>query len=243
MNSLKQKRGALRRSGRAEKKKSRAIIIAGILGSMFTAARIEAATFASTLHFARGLVTAQVQTVPLRQVLTELSHQSGVQVRWLNAGGSEPVSADFHQLPLVEALRRLLPQQNFLLLYHASQLQQIWITSVGQGSGEPLTIPKLHSSATRDDADDTKADEEKQSENEEEDENEEAQLSPQQAFTQAQDLALHGKNMARRLDALKWLANEGKDHPQSHAMLFQLANDSTDPAMQALAKELLADGQ
>jgi hypothetical protein len=64
-------------------------------------------------------------------------------------------------------------------------------------------------------------------------------LSPQQRLAQGQELALHAKSAARRADAIKWLASEGRDDPQSRATLVQLANDPTDPSMRALAAEML----
>lgn len=40
-------------------------------------------------------------------------------------------------------------------------------------------------------------------------------------------------------DAIKWLASEGRDDPQSRATLLRIANDPTDPTMQALAAAML----
>jgi len=202
------------------------LIASWFFGSTALAASPQVAPLPRILIFADGVLTARLQKVPLHQVMDEVSQQSGVRVRWLNGGSTELVSVDFQHLPITEALQRLLPQRNFLLLYHAERLQQIWVTSAGQGADEPIRASLTDSSSS--------AEEERT-----EDEEEPVALSPRELLAQGQELALHAKNEMRRADAIKWLASEGGDDLQSRTTLLQIANDPTDPFMQALAAELL----
>lgn len=61
-------------------------------------------------------LTVRVTDVPLSEVLEELSRQSGAEIRG-EPREARTVSFDFEKVPLAQALARLLPEQNFALVY------------------------------------------------------------------------------------------------------------------------------
>jgi hypothetical protein len=79
-----------------------------------------------------GKLTAQIHTAPLRKVVEEISRLAGAEVRWLTHEDEDPVSAEFTDLPLDEALEMIL-KKNFTLSYtHIGvdkKLTGIWIAS------------------------------------------------------------------------------------------------------------------
>src|SRR5262245_19422849 len=78
------------------------------------------------MTFHNGQLTARIATAPLRQVMTEISQLSGVQVRWMDAAvGEQAVSVECRNLALAEAVRRLLRATNFLLIF-ASSGEDTW---------------------------------------------------------------------------------------------------------------------
>jgi len=87
-------------------------------------------------------LTLHVAKMPIRDVLNELSRQSGAEIR-----GEVPehhaVSADFDDIPLSEALERLLGKQNFALGY-GEESRLIRITLLGG----PLPPPEKTADAT-----------------------------------------------------------------------------------------------
>jgi hypothetical protein len=108
------------------------------------------ATFPGTLTLRDGKVTAQLNAVPLGQVMAEVSRLSGVQVVWLeDASRVRPVSVGFTDLPLLRALDRLLGETNFVLSYAGVQrnprLTHIWIAARRQRT-DPLPIASLPAS-------------------------------------------------------------------------------------------------
>lgn len=109
------------------------------------AANAKAAAFPGTLTLQEGKLTARIAAIPLRQVITEVARLSDAQVLWLGPQDLRPVSVAFSSLSIAEALERLLPQKNFLLLYASkdndARLRQIWISSPGAGVAE-LQITK-----------------------------------------------------------------------------------------------------
>jgi hypothetical protein len=219
------------------------LTLSGLVGGTVIAVSPPSAPAPGSLQFANGVLTVHLNAVPLRQVMAELSAQSGVQVCWLNGGGEELISVEFQHLPVADALCRLLPQQNFLLLYRHTQLEQIWITSAGQG-GRLRTLPGTPSpgATVREPA--TEEGEQPEDEAEaEEDEAELGKLLPQQIAAQVQELVLRSKGSAQRAEAMQWLATQGRDNPQVRAALVQIANDATDPSAQALAAEMLEQQQ
>jgi hypothetical protein len=70
------------------------------------------------MTFQDGQLTARIATSPLRQVIEEISHLSGVQVRWMDAEvGEQAISVECRDLALAEAVRHMLRATNFLLVY------------------------------------------------------------------------------------------------------------------------------
>jgi hypothetical protein len=61
-------------------------------------------------------LTLDVAGMPLRALLVEIGRQSGAQVR-IDASGEETVSDAFNSIPLEEALRRLLGERSFAMVY------------------------------------------------------------------------------------------------------------------------------
>jgi hypothetical protein len=79
-----------------------------------------------------GKLTAEIRIAPLHKVIEEISRLTGAEVRGLNQGGDEPVSVEFTDLSINEALERIL-KTNFTLSYTFSgrkrRLTEIWILS------------------------------------------------------------------------------------------------------------------
>lgn len=68
------------------------------------------------IRYEQDALTLRVAKVPLPDILSELSQQSGAEIRGQLREGRE-VSAEFEAVPLPEALHRLLGTQNFALIY------------------------------------------------------------------------------------------------------------------------------
>jgi hypothetical protein len=94
--------------------------------------------FPGKLLFQDGKLTAQITGVPLRRVMDEISRLTGAQVRWLGSVAEGPVTVAFANAAVSRALRLILGEQNFLLLYSSegAKLSQIWISSARQGNGQ-----------------------------------------------------------------------------------------------------------
>jgi hypothetical protein len=60
-------------------------------------------------------LTGRIEGVPLRQVLAELHRQAGVQSEFVDLADDDAVSESFRDLPLDEAISRLLNGRSFLL--------------------------------------------------------------------------------------------------------------------------------
>ena len=63
-----------------------------------------------------GKLSAQIKAAPLRAVIMEVSRLTGAEVFWLSRRDEDLVSANFSELPLNEALERIL-NTNFALSY------------------------------------------------------------------------------------------------------------------------------
>ena len=71
---------------------------------------------AAVIRYARDLLTVHVAGGSLFGLLQEIGRQSGVRIRGEFSDGRQ-VSADFADVPLPEALHRLIGDQNFVLVY------------------------------------------------------------------------------------------------------------------------------
>src|SRR5688572_22115317 len=66
------------------------------------------------LMFQEGKLSVQIVATSLPQVMAEIGRLSGVKVLWLNGEENEErVSAQFTNLPLADALTRILAKKNF----------------------------------------------------------------------------------------------------------------------------------
>jgi hypothetical protein len=73
-------------------------------------------TSAPAIRYANDTLSIRVVAMPLREVLEEIARQSGAAVVG-QASVEREVSAEFEDVPLPEALHRLLGEQNFVLVY------------------------------------------------------------------------------------------------------------------------------
>ena len=88
-----------------------------------------------------GLVHVSIQAAPLAEVLQEISLQSGIKVV-LHSARQAMVSAEFHAVPLEQALRQLI-RENFLLLYAPDHhLLEAWVVNYDRPSS-------IHTMATQ----------------------------------------------------------------------------------------------
>jgi hypothetical protein len=73
------------------------------------------------IRFAHGLISVDVENVPLRSLLGEVSRVSGVSIAYIGSERVDPkVSARFQDLPLEEGIKRLLRDSDYLLIYEPS---------------------------------------------------------------------------------------------------------------------------
>jgi HEAT repeats len=87
------------------------------------------------------LVTANLEEVPVAEVLQEISRQSGIKVV-LHSSRQARVSAESRSVPLEQALRRLI-KENFLLLYSPDhRLAEAWVLDRSHLSSS--RIPAIH---------------------------------------------------------------------------------------------------
>src|SRR5207249_995732 len=73
----------------------------------------------------------------------EVSRLTGIEVRWMGAVGEEPVSFAFADLPLREALERMLRTRNFVLIGSADRaaLEARRVIIFGSGERPSPTVP------------------------------------------------------------------------------------------------------
>jgi hypothetical protein len=89
--------------------------VAVLLVAAASVAAIEPAS-GRVVQYANDALTVRLDKVPLQDVLTDISQQSGAEIR---GALREPrdVSAEFDSVPLSDALKRLVGDQNFALVY------------------------------------------------------------------------------------------------------------------------------
>ena len=88
------------------------------LTSAGRAAPADARPAAPVVRYAQDVVSVRVLDMALAEVLGEIGRQSGAAIRG-QVREARRVSADFEDVPLPDALQRLLGDQNFLLVYDA----------------------------------------------------------------------------------------------------------------------------
>jgi len=68
------------------------------------------------IQYQKDALTVRVTRVPVDEVLTQLGQQTGAEIRG-EVRDRREITADFEDVPLPEALHRLLGDQNFALIY------------------------------------------------------------------------------------------------------------------------------
>src|SRR5437773_5252449 len=91
-------------------------VLAFALACLASSARTAAEPSRSVLKYKNDRLSVRLVEVPLEEVMADLGQASGADVYW-TVGQSRDVSAEFDDVPLVEALQRLLGDQNFVLQY------------------------------------------------------------------------------------------------------------------------------
>lgn len=200
------------------------------------AANMPLAAFSGTLTLQEGKLTARIAAIPLRQVMTEVARLSGAQVLWLGPQDDQPVSVSFSSLSVAEALERLLPQKNFLLLYASkdsnARLRQIWISSPGNGVAQ-LQItrrpPIVEQGKTTDPLqvinDDPPA---------------EADPELSAVLDANLETALQGTEANNRIEAIEALSRMVEHDPRIRPLLVQLASTEQDAQVRGAAEEALS---
>ena len=108
-------------------------------------------------RYSDDTLTVRITHEPVRDVLDEIGRQTGAEIQGQLAEARD-VSADFEAVPLSDALRRLLGNENFALVYgekgrlKAVKLlggSQVVSTSTGRATMMPTTtVPELSEEAT-----------------------------------------------------------------------------------------------
>lgn len=84
-----------------------------------------------------GILTVSLKNAPLKQVLTFIGQQGGIEIRLAGSGGHPLITDSFMDLPLEVGLRRLLEGVNHVIVYsaHGSErrIAQVFVMS-GSGS-------------------------------------------------------------------------------------------------------------
>lgn len=108
------------------------------------------------VHFANNLLTVKVQDASLEELLQEVARQSGLSIVWYGTI-SERITLDFQQLPLDQAVTRMLRHHSFALAYSraregkatAARLRKLWIIPKG-AEGPPVQTPVADDTKERD---------------------------------------------------------------------------------------------
>lgn len=88
-----------------------------------------------------GRVTASLREVPLSTVLELIARKANIKFNDTHISLSYPVSAEFRKLPLDQALKVLLREESYLLVYSRTgdrvRLQNVWVL----GRGKAWALP------------------------------------------------------------------------------------------------------
>lgn len=91
-----------------------------------------------TVEASHDRATVRAADVPLRQILAELSTQTGVTITGLTSGADAPRSIEVVGIPLTELIHRLLSPRPYLIFIGADgELDRIAIAGAGRGRIEP----------------------------------------------------------------------------------------------------------
>jgi hypothetical protein len=184
------------------------------------------ARLAGQIAFQSEQLTTTITTASLREVMEEISRVSGVQIRWLDAEGEEPVSVSFVALPLSEAIQRLLGERNFLLFYSSTKegahLTQIWISSQKTGGKRlAITPPPLSQQQPPAPSADSAT--------------EEGIVPPDMLL----HIALYDRGLSARLEAIAQLEEYSHQDPRITAALSHLVDTDTELQVREAAAAVL----
>ena len=103
------------------------------------------------------IASASIVAAPIRQVVDEIGRLSGTAVDGIAALDDEPVSTSFVDLPLTDALERVLGARSFALVVSGSRPSRIVILPGGGGSAapavqRPTTVARPHLAVAPDEA-------------------------------------------------------------------------------------------
>jgi hypothetical protein len=93
------------------------------------------------LALEQGRLTVKTSSTSLRQVMEELSSLTGVEVSWLGKGMGRTVSVNLSDLPVEDAIRRILRKENYVLFYTSregsDELSRVLILPRDTGTKQP----------------------------------------------------------------------------------------------------------
>jgi hypothetical protein len=203
------------------------VVLSGIAGHAADTFALEAMTAPARIVLDDGRLTVCTVKAPLHQVMGEISRLNGVRLRWLDPDvGREEVSVEFAGLPLAEAVRRILRETNFLLLYvphgEGTQLSQIWIASRRKDGAQPVyeRQPDPQAEATPIVGEPTAE-----------------SAPPLDAVIQA---AMSAQDLSSRLSALMYLGQHAQEDEKVREILSQLSSTDHNSQVRDFASEVLA---
>jgi hypothetical protein len=171
-----------------------------------------------------GRLSAHIVSMSLQDVMRELGRLSGAEVHWVGESGQEAISKVFEELPFTEALRRILDEKDFKLVYPANNRagsalpRQIWIYPEGQAQAPPPASQKQPASPPP-------------ANNE--------PLPAAQAIETLIGTATSHPKAPERLDAITQLAGYAGEDPRIRPLLAEVARRDGSGQVRAAAKELL----
>jgi hypothetical protein len=184
------------------------------------------------MTFHDGRVTARVSSAPLRTVMTALSRLSGVEVRWMGQPREEPVSFQIDNLPLAEALGRIL-KTNLILTYAPGgrSLVLVGILPAGEVPVSPEPVPTPTSAGAPEQG-------QMPGRRVAEDSPSPAGARTAVSLDTITTIAQNAGSPASRLEALKVLAAVAQE-PRVREVLAEVAETDGDPEVREAASRLL----
>jgi hypothetical protein len=128
-------------------RRARLGVVAAVTATLLGAGRAPASEEPPprVVEYAADRLTVRLSAVPVEEVLAEIERQTGAEIRG-QVRNPQPVSAEFADVPLADALHRLLGEQNFALIYGSGgQLKALRLLGGPQaGTPRPATaVPAL----------------------------------------------------------------------------------------------------
>jgi len=177
-----------------------------------------AVTAAPPMVLRDGKLTAELVAAPLPRVMEEIGRLSGAEVSWIGpVDEEERVSTSFVDLPLAQAIGRLLPTRSFEIVVsttaESSRLRRILILPGGRSSPPVGTAPSV---SVRQDPE------------------------PAQGPIDALDDMLRAQEApVVRLEAVSQLAVLAVRNPDARNVLAQLSADDADDTVRERARQAL----